>query len=372
MKSFFLFGLAVLFFHPFHKKPQIVINSEASSRPVVSVRIPAAGIFADPSAIGYDEGKKILAVFMLINGKPARVSLAGSYTLHEKTLSFTPSLDLTGGSEFEAQYYDRSDTLRRRFTIDTGAPIAPPAEALRIYPATEKIPANILLFYVEFSAEMKPDMLAFNAVKLLDGDGNEKTTVWRQRSYWENNGKILVLMIHPGRVKRGINYMPDLGPVFIPGQKYTLVVTAGIHDRFDRPLAHECRREFTVTEDDREMPRIDFSVMKPPGEMTKEPLHLKFSEGMDYVSIITGIRIRDTVANTYVKGEFKMNGNDSAFNFYPENHWRKTVYQVEFTKYVSDFANNHLHRLFEINSLDELNEDQMPIRRNFIPVARNH
>ncbi|HLG02287.1 MAG TPA: hypothetical protein VI731_01750 [Bacteroidia bacterium] len=364
----FSFFILLLCFLPGGKDP-IDINFKNPGKPVITVKLPPAfNKLAGKGKITYEEGRKVLAIFVILGGKPAPSGVYGNYTASKSELSFVPESELAPGTGFEAQFYTENDTLKKRFVIPaSAAPAIPPAEVVQIYPFANELPANILLFHVEFSQTMLDDINAYQRVKIFDSKGVEKPMVWRQKSYWEKDRKVLVLMIHPGRVKRGINYFAELGEIFLPGEEYTLVVGAGMQDAFMRPTTKEVVKKFRVVKDDRELPGIDYAAFRIPKANTRQALEIRFSEGMDYVSIITGIKIRDTLSNAFVTGGFFNMDNDSTWKFIPEKPWKKTTHEVQFTKYVSDFASNFLHRPFEITSLDSLNEDKMPVKWRFEP-----
>ena len=115
------------------------------------------------------------------------------------------------------------------------------------------------------------------------------------------------------------------------------------------------------------MPGINYTAFKLPGVNTKEPLGIVFSEGMDYVSILTGVKIFTVADSLPVNGKIMYTQNDNTWNFVPEQKWKGEAYQIRFDKVVADFASNHLHRLFEITDINKLNEETMPRKWNFTP-----
>lgn len=351
------------------KSQDVEINLNNPTKPVITVKISANSFSKPAGDISSEEGKKILAVFMVKDNKAAAINLIGNYHIDNTVLRFTPQHNLGYGLEFEVQHYKDKDTLRKRFIIPPSAePEVPLAEVIKFFPAADKIPANILTFYISFSQSMADDISAHQYIRILNSKGEEKPLAWRQRSYWLNDNKILVMMIHPGRVKRGIDYKPELGEIFTVGMEYSLVVTTMIKDRFQRPLSKEYSKKFTVIDKDREIPAINFSSLSSPLANTLDPLQITFSEGMDYGSVTQRMKIFNVADSALVEGEFVFTDHDSVWKFIPKQSWKKkTEYEILFDKKISDFAGNCLHRLFEITDLNQLNEENIPIKWSFTP-----
>lgn len=346
---------------------EIKIDLKIPTRPVITVESADLKFNGE---ISFEEGKKNLAVYLVNDKKAANIPLLGTYSQNRSMLKFVPQYDLGKGLEFEVQFYASKDTIRKRFTIVTEKNNSTPlSEVTGFFPITDKIPANILLFYVQFSQLMTDEILAWKEVKILDDQGKERTMPWRNKSYWVNN-TILVLMIHPAYVKRGIESFKENGELFTIGKQFTIVVTTGIKDALGRSIKKEFSKKFTIIEEDRKIPEIQYQNFTIPKVNSKQALTLKFSEGMDYVSILTSVKLYNKETGTALPGKMNYTANDSTWNFVPENKWQNTTYEVRFEKTVADFANNHLHRLFEIKDLSELNDDGMPKKWEFTPKSR--
>jgi len=363
--------VALTFFLSGILSAQKKINVELKDplKPIVSVNVSLSET-EPPEALNFERGKKTLAVFMVTHGVVSTIPLIGNYSVQKNKLIFVPQFNLGRNLEFEVQYYENGDTLKKRFTTPKlPEPAIPLSQVNEVFPRTDKIPSNILLFYIEFSKPMTDEILAYKNVKILNDEGTEMEMVWRNKSYWVN-GKILVMMVHPGRVKRGLKSFSELEELFTVGKEYTFLVTSGIKDEYERPILKEYRKKFTITDDDREMPKIKFESFTTPVVDSRQPLQIKFSEGMDYVSVLTGLKIFTASGGTLVEGEIKYTDKDSVWNFIPKNNWKIMPYEVHFEKVLSDFAGNHIHRLFEIKDLNDLNEGSMPRKWTFTPAGK--
>ena len=84
---------------------------------------------------------------------------------------------------------------------------------LMIYPSTDVLPANLLKFYLQFSRPMRETDAIFDHIRIIDDQGNVIEDPWRRAPLWSNDGTRLTLLIHPGRIKTGVNLNLDLGPL---------------------------------------------------------------------------------------------------------------------------------------------------------------
>lgn len=181
----------------------------------------------------------IFGLFLLHDGVAATDPVYCNVQREKDSLFITPASPLGIGSDFEFRLYQQEDTLRKQFAVNLPGDMPPIAEPAHIYPLSEKIPENILLFHVLFSEPMLEDIKAYTHVKILDEKGVEKPRVWREKSTWAQHGKHLVLMIHPGKIKRGIKHMEEDSALFEEGKTYTLVISNTLKDAWERPLEKE-------------------------------------------------------------------------------------------------------------------------------------
>jgi hypothetical protein len=317
----------------------------------------------------FQEGIKYMPVYLLIEDKSSGIPLTGKYSIKNKKIYFTPSNRLGEDMEFEACLILGKDTVRSRFKTPSRLVTSPSASVTEIFPASETLPSNILLFYIEFSQPMNPDVTAFRNVKILDSQGEEQKLVWRQRSYWLKDSRVLVMMIHPGRVKRGLNSLSELGPVFKEGERYAIVVSGEMKDRYNRKITKEFRKDFAVSAPDRQCPAFS-DISRPPAN-TFEPLKIMFSEGMDYASVMNGITVKDVKSGTTLKGEIVKGEDDNHWYFKPLERWRDEEYTLTFEKVVADFCGNSLYTRFEVEDMKELEKEKTLTTVGFHPQGKS-
>jgi hypothetical protein len=293
------------------------------------------------------------ALFLLQQDVPVSYPVACKSEVVGDSLFIEPVFELGRGLSFQFQLYIGADTIRKNFNT-LPARMEDKAYVQQVFPLTDKVPSNILMFHVVFSSPMQQDPKAFQHIFIYDEHGNQKHKIWREKSNWTQGGRHLVLMIHPGRIKHGIDYDAEGGPLFEQGKQYRLVIDTSLKDQYNRPLKQEGSKIFTITAADSRIPVFNYDTTKKINPGSKNPFLFEFSEGMDYGAMQIGFTLTD-------KGGKKTPGRiepvtDKSWTFIPETLWAQGPYQLELNDYTTDFAGNHLVRKFEEASLEDMNK----------------
>lgn len=349
----------LLLIHPQASAGELInITGVASLKPVITVRLPEEQL-KNMSGKIQDKAADIFGLYMVIDEKPAGVPVGVRYALHNDILSLTPVYALGNNLEFEVQYKTGdNNTSRRRFKTPVNPISSTAAKVVTAYPAADTIPYNTLFFHLRFSSAMMPDMQAYKHVKVFDEAGLERTNAWRQRSYWLDSNRLLVLMIHPGRVKRGIHYE---SPLFDSGKYYILEAGENMQDINGSPVATKYTKRFFVGGEDRLCPKAAINNNKLPSVNTSEPVLLSFSEGMDYVSVLDGAKIYDA-DGLEIPCSVDMDGADNTYKILPHRPWEKRKYVLVLKSAVCDLAANRINRPFEVKDIKEMEKDRLNTR----------
>lgn len=226
-------------------------------------------------------------------------------------------------------------------------PPGKPARVLRIYPTADRLPANLLKFYIQFSKPMREGKYVFDHFHILDGTGRPVPDPWRKLDLWTPDSKRLTLWIHPGRVKTGVNLRRDLGPVLVAGKKYTLEIGAGLLDAEGRLLGRTVRKRFAAIEDDRTQPSIDrWNITLPRKAHTREPLTVRFPAPLDRFLLERYLRVLDPNGNP-VDGEVRVGSQERRWMFLPAEPWPVGTYTLEADDHLEDLAGNTPERIFD-------------------------
>lgn len=331
----------------------IKIDNMATMRPVITVSI------TDEKAkviTGNMNGAiEILSLYMIINDTPASVSVNGSHWLIDRELSFSPTYSLGESKQFEVQYRNGGQLVTKRFTMPSVPKPIPTASVITAYPMSDTIPYNALFFHVRFSMPMLDDKDAYKHVKVYDENGVERERPWRQKSFWLDSNKLLVLMIHPGRVKSGIHYE---GPLFDSGKRYTIKIEKGIKDANGQDIIAEYTQQYFVKGEDRVCPKAEIARSLIPPALTREPVILSFSENMDHASVTDGTLMYDH-AGKPVPCIVRTLDNDSHYQVIPLQNWKKGTYTLVLKSAVYDVAANRIRRPFETTGIKEIETDDL-------------
>lgn len=343
----------------------ITLNLSTPLKPIISVQLEVDKAQDLKANFSTKKAQSLLAIYLLIDQQLAPVPLSGEYHLKEQELSFQPIYSLEEGSKFKALYYTKNQTFSTFIDIPILKQQAKPqSEVLDIFPKGTEIPRNVCFFHVLFSQPMQ-DIRANESIKMFDQNGQAIEKLWRVESYWLNDHKDLILMIHPGRLKRGIDWEIP----FVIGEEYTLVIETTLKDVHNQPIAQQFSKKFKIKKEDYQSPSIHFKKFELPSIQTKQPLRLKFSEGLDYGSVMDGVSVINTTTGHPIKGVF-LNIDDQQYDFVPDQPWEKLSYKIVFEQILCDFANNRLNRLFETRSIKDEQNGIHPTEWTFNPTLK--
>src|SRR5262249_43304176 len=141
--------------------------------------------------------------FGLVDDKTNAVGpdLFGEFRHAGRELIFTPRHRLTAGYLYRARLTLQDGTVAKAdYRVPTPAPHQP-AVVEMVYPTADKLPANLLKFYVHFSRPMREGPAIFDRIHLLDADDRPVPEPWRLTELWSDDCRRLTLCIHPGRIK---------------------------------------------------------------------------------------------------------------------------------------------------------------------------
>jgi hypothetical protein len=232
----------------------------------------------------------------------------------------------------------------------------------RVYPTADRLPANLLRFYIHFSKPMREEREVFDRIRLLGDDGKEVPDPWRRVELWNEEATRLTLLLHPGRVKLGVALREAMGPVLQTGRAYTLEIGSGLLDAGNRPLGRAFAKRFTAVEDDRSRPAVADWKLGVPRAGTREPLVAAFPEPLDRWLLERCVRVLDG-QGTRVPGRLAVGAEERSVSFTPERAWPAGACVLELDDALEDLAGNSPARLFE----EDLSAPSLPVevRRTF-------
>jgi hypothetical protein len=333
---------------PAHSPLTIVPGADPREVRVVAV-LPAAAAKELPSGLlKQDQGEQVLTFARLDSGsgKPG-VAMFGRYEHVEGKLVFTPRHPLLGGQRYRATLIGKKDVTADYLAPKKKIVGAPTVE--KIYPTSGALPANLLKFYVHFSRPMRETKTIFDHIHLIDDKGKPVHDPWRRAELWSRDGKRLTLLIHPGRIKRGVNLNEEIGPVLEPDRTYTLRIEGKVEDVDGVALGKTYEKKFKTTKAVRSFVLVEDWDLTAPKLGTREPMTLSFPRPLDHALLHSLVTVVDgnkkPVAGTMVVGK-----DEKSWAFTPAAAWGDQDYRVVVDPDLEDLAGNTPEQLFDVDN----------------------
>jgi hypothetical protein len=158
----------------------------------------------------------------------------------------------------------------------------------------------------------------------------------------------LTLFIDPGRIKRGVQPLEEIGPALEAGKGYTLEIDAAWRDSAGLPLRENFRKSFRVGPQDREPPSVATWEIKSPKAGTRDPLAVSFPEPMDQALALRVIRVANA-AGRLMEGVSALFDQERRWSFTPQESWTAGQYQLQVQNTIEDLAGNNIGKAFEVD-----------------------
>jgi len=262
---------------------------------------------------------------------------------------FEPRFPLKPGLRYHAVFVrgDRS-RVERDFTLPA-PPSAPVGIVTGVYPSGDRLPENLLRFYVHFSTPMSRGEV-YRRVHLMESGGREVELPFIEvgEEFWDPSGTRVTLLFDPGRIKRGLKPREDSGPALEEGKSYTLVVDAGMKDAEGRPLKSAHRKAFSVGAPDEKQPDPKAWRIEAPKAGGKEPLAVLFDEPLDEGMLHRSLSVVDREGRR-VAGRLEIDAGERRWRFTPEAAWAAGPYGLVVDTVLEDVAGNSIARPFEVD-----------------------
>jgi hypothetical protein len=313
----------------------------------------------------------LLAVYAGSEKSPLDYSMLpptlGAYTVESNALRFTPQFAFEPEVKYQAIFQpnqlpgaEQSKESAVSSTFQT-----PPRDTAsstivtHVYPSADVLPENLLKFYVHFSAPMSRGDI-YEHIQLLDSQGHRVELPFLEinEELWDPEMMRLTLLLDPGRIKRGVRPLEDVGPALQTGKSYRLVIKGDWKDGNGNPLKSAFEKSFKVGPVDRITPNPKIWRVETPKAETLAPLLINFPEPMD--NAVTQRVIQVFKEDGYIiNGKVTMENEERRWVFVPEKPWRKGAYTLIIQTTIEDLAGNNIGKPFDVDTL-EADRQQTP------------
>ena len=286
-------------------------------------------------------------------GQPGRPAMLGSYRVEGEALRFTPRYPFGAGRPYIATFRPANLPGGNGPDVTSRHVILKPKRAVtvvtRVSPSTDRVPENLLKFYLHFSAPMSRGEV-YDRVRLLREDGTPVDLPFLRlgEELWDPTGTRLTLLIDPGRIKRGLKPREEHGPVLEAGRVYTLVIDPGWPDAEGDPLGKEVRKTLRAGAPDEIQPDPKTWTIARPDASTRDPLTLTFPEPLDRALLESALTMIDAKGEA-VPGRIEVDADETRWRFTPEVPWVAGDYELEVETELEDLAGNSIRRPFEVD-----------------------
>ena len=302
------------------------------------------------------------------SGSPDGDSLfdvGGRYQLFEDGIRFVPYFPFERGISYLATFNSQPLghlRLTDMVTLEFSLPVEQtsfPTEVTHIFPSSDRLPENLLRFYVRFSNPMQRGR-APTEISLLGPDGEPATDALYRApvELWDKTMRCLTILLDPGRLKRGVGPNRELGPPLFTGQVYTLAVGAGMTDIFGGQLPETVHKRFLVTNAVRQLIEIEQWRILPSATNSRRPLVVVFPRPLDWALLLDSITIASADGQP-VRGSITVGQYERRWTFTPASRWRTGHYHVCVSSDLEDVCGNNPIAPFDrsLRSCSELKPD---------------
>lgn len=294
------------------------------------------------------QGETVLTLSLLSDKTPGP-SMLGKYERTGNELTFMPRFPLTAGAMYRASLRGAGNTASLDYRVPMPAVKAPP-RVVKIYPTADVLPANHLRFYIYFDRPMRGGKELFQHLAILDEKGKEIEEPWLVDEIWDEENNCLILFIHPGRIKWGVELRELMGPVLYKNRSYALVVRGAWTDLEGNKIGKDTIKKFRTTPEDRVRIELADWKLTAPAAGTRDAVALTLNKSVDVRSLQTGLTVTNAKGQT-IAGAIAIGQDEKSWRFTPSQPWQAGPHRVSVSPDLEDIAGNTPSRPFDVNLL---------------------
>ena len=285
--------------------------------------------------------------------------MLGSYHVKGDTLCFEPQFPLAPGVTYRAMFDPRQVPGAGGKVITAVCPALPRVSistttVSHVYPTTGVLPENLLKFYLHFSAPMSRGHI-YDYIHLRGETGKDVELPFLEigEELWDPAMTRLTLFIDPGRIKRGVRPLEEVGPALEQGKRYQLVIDRAWQDGAGNPLKTRFVKSFRAAPPDRSPPDPAQWKIRAPKSGTRQPLTLTFPKPMDQALAQRVIHVTDE-SGQRMQGQAALQDEERRWTFVPEAPWPRGPHRLMVETTIEDLAGNNIGKPFEVDLFNDV------------------
>lgn len=200
-----------------------------------------------------------------------------------------------------------------------------------VQPSGSSVPANLLRLSIRFATPPAGPVLA--RLALLRNDGSAIAQPFLEQELWSADGRVLTVLMHPGRVKSGLAAREALGPILSAGDDVTLA------------LGGAALKRWRVGVPDEAGPQPSAWALSPVSAGSSKPLVVTLDAPIDGRDA-DGVAIADAYGRR-IAGRARLTAGERVWTFAPASPWRAGSYTLRVRGSLEDPSGNRLDGRFE-------------------------
>jgi hypothetical protein len=346
-------------------QPRIVLNVD-DPRPTIDIVDVPAPVLTELGAL--ESREAWTTVFKVAIG-PDQLATVGQYSIEGDRIRFTPMFPLDRGRQYHVTF-----TAPGGAKPVTGTVALPPIDTTpttvvaEVYPTADVVPENLLRLYIHFSGSMG-SRGGLDFIHLMDENGQEVKDPFLplDAEFFNDDRTRYTVFFDPGRQKRGIAPVDQMGRSLTEGQYYTLVIDSQWPDGQGLALKEPFHRKFKVGPPD-ERP-LDPKAWKidTPAAGSSAPLVVAFPEPLDHGLLLRALGVIGP-GKKALEGEVKIGPQELTWSFTPAEPWAAGQHNLLALSMLEDLAGNRIGRAFEVDNFDRTDDTPEP-ERTLIPFT---
>lgn len=341
---------------------RIVLNTD-TPRPTIDVVDVPAGAMTELATL--ESRDQWTAVFKISVGAD-QAPMVGQYAIEDGRVRFTPMFPLDHGRQYHVTFAAPGTSPVTSVVALPAKDTTPTTMVATVFPTAEVVPENQLRIYIHFSAPMG-SRGGLDFVHLVDDAGREVKDPFLplDAEFWNDDRTRYTVFFDPGRQKRGIAPIADMGRSLTEGKSYTLVIDAEWRDGNGLPLKQRYRRTFKVGPPD-EKPLAPASwKIETPAPGSSAPLTVAFPEPLDHGLLLRALGVLAPNGKP-LEGEVVVGANELTWSFTPGEPWKAGPHNLVAFAMLEDLAGNRIGRAFEVDQFDRTDKSAEP-EKTLIP-----
>jgi hypothetical protein len=207
---------------------------------------------------------------------------------------------------------------------------APPRVVL-VEPSGPRVPASLLRLSIRFARPVEGAVLP--RLSLRHATGAAIAEPFLEQELWSPDDRTLTVLLHPGRVKTGLQARDELGPILVEGDDVVLALDG-------RPLQH-----WHVDPLDESGPRTSAWRLSPVHAGSREALTVTLDAPVDGQDA-NYLAIADERGKR-MAGRAQLVNGESIWTFTPDRPWQSREYRLLVRGTLEDSSGNRVGSRFE-------------------------